>query len=79
MGLCLSLQAADLLDTDWCREQICDMEVAFSFVSARNYISSVARSLKGALWQETQSSSVLFVLSVMCRSDSALGQLGGGT
>ena len=55
------------------------MEVPFSYISAWNYISSVARSLQGALWQETQSSSLLFVVSVVCRSNSAPGQVGGGT
>lgn len=75
----LLLQPTDLLDTSRCREQICCVEVPFSYISARHYISNVSRSLQGALWQETQSSSLLFVVSVLCCSDSVLGQLGGGT
>lgn len=49
VGCSLSSQQADLLDIDEHMEQICCMEVPFCYISARNYICDVARSLQGAL------------------------------
>lgn len=63
LGLSLSLQWA-LPDTEQCKEQNCCMEIPFSYISTLNYISKEARNLQGALWQETQSSSLPFAVSV---------------
>lgn len=41
------------------------MKVPFSYVSAQNYISNEGRNLQGALWQETQSYSLLFAVAVV--------------
>lgn len=63
LGLSVSLQWA-LPDTEQCKEQNCCMEIPFSYISTLNYISKEARNPQGALWQETQSSSLLFAVSV---------------